>query len=189
MSPSGSPTAGSMKWTKTNRFCGSLANCGWKANESSPASPWTVTRLEISRNGPGSSVPPCAMRIRPGRSAMKSRASPGGACKWIGLGGPAALPKTSCNCALKGGKSTLFSPHAAGSNIARHRASECQIRIEKLLGSTQYLQMRHHAPPERGERVASLENRYDLSPGVFVRDFPDALRDPGVVGVGKAQAR
>src|SRR5438094_1492094 len=188
MSPSGSPTAGSMKWTKTNRFCGSLANCGWKANESSPASPWTVTRLEISRNGPGSSVPPCAMRIRPGRSAMKSRASPGGACKSIGLERPAELPKTSCNCALKGGKSTLFSPHAAGRNSPRTTGSECHILMRKLLLITQHLQMRHHAPPERGKRVASLENRDDLSPGIFVGDFLDALRDPGVVGLGKAQA-
>src|SRR5207247_6347570 len=97
---------------------------------------------------------------------------------------------TGRNCTAKGGKSTpVLSPHAAGSSSPRPTASVRHILMGKLLRSTQHLQMRHHAPPERGDRVASLENRYDLSPGVFVRDFPDALRDPGVVGFGKAQAR
>src|SRR5438309_11920363 len=120
---------------------------------------------------------------------MKRRESPGGACKSIRASRPAPLPKTCCKRISKGGKSPLvLFPHAAGSSNPRLRASQCHILMGKLLGSAQDLQMRHHAPPERGERVASLENRHDLSAGVFVGDFLDALRDPGVVGFGKAQA-
>src|SRR5437667_7683037 len=127
--------------------------------------------------------------MRLGRSAMKRRESPGGACKSIGLERPAVAPRTSCNCTAKGGKSTLvLSPHAAGSSSPRPTTSVRRILMGKLLGSAQDLQMRHHAPPERGERVASLENRHDLSAGVFVGDFLDALRNPRVVRLGTAQA-
>src|SRR6267143_4843308 len=150
--------------------------CGSKANESSPASPWTVTRLEISRNGVVCSTPPCTTRILPGLSAMKSRESPGGACKSIGPERP--LPSTCCNCTAKGGKSTLvLFPHAAGSSSPRPRASVCHVLMGKLLGSAQDLQMRHHAPPERGERVPSLENRHDPSFRIFICNFLGALRD------------
>src|SRR5882762_5296752 len=142
------------------------------------------------RNGAGSKVPPCTTRMRPGRSAMKRRESPGGACKSIGAARP--LLKTTCNRIAKGGNGTplllVLFPHAAGTSSPRLRASECHILMGKLLGSAQDLQMRHHAPPERGERVASLENRHDFSAGIFVRDFFDLLRNPRVVGFGKAQA-
>src|SRR5882762_2717249 len=114
---------------------------------------------------------------------MKRRESPGGACKSIRAPRPAPLPKTCCRRIAKGGKSTLLVlfPHAEGSSSPRLRASQRHILMGKLLGSAQDLQMRHHAPPERGERVASLENRHDPSFRIFIRDFLDALRDPGVV--------
>src|SRR6266480_1929459 len=144
----------STKCTNTKPF---VENWGSKVNESRPASPCVYTRLEMSRNGVGSKVPPCTTRIRPGSSAMKSRESPGGACRSIGLERPAVI--TGCNCTAKGGKSTpVLSPHAAGSSSPRPTASVYHILMGKLLRSTQHLQMRHHAPPERGERVASLEN-------------------------------
>src|SRR6267143_4878915 len=152
----------STKCTNTNPF---VENWGSKANESRPASPCVYTRLEMSRNGIDSKAPPCTTRIRPGSSAMNIRGSPGGACKSIGAERPAALPKTCCNRIAKGGNVVLLlplSPHAAGSSSPRLRASQCHILMAKLLGSAQDLQMRHHAPPERGERVASLENRHDL---------------------------
>src|SRR3989442_15426603 len=120
----------------------------------------------MSRNGVVCSTPPCATRTRPGRSAMKRRESPGGACKSIGLERPAVI--IGCSRTAKGGKSPLvLFPQAAGSSNPRLRASQCHILMGKLLGGAQDLQMRHHAPPERGERVASLENRHDLSAGVF----------------------
>src|SRR5882762_4588614 len=173
------------KCTNTKPF---VENWGSKVNESRPASPCVYTRLEMSRNGVGSKVPPCTTRIRPGSSAMKRRESPGGACKSIGLERPAVI--TGCNRIAKGGKSTLLVlfPHAAGSSSPRLRASQRHILMGKLLGSTQSFQMRHHAPPERGERVASLENRHDPSFRIFICNFLDALRDPGVVGFGETQA-
>src|SRR6266700_7841159 len=56
------------------------------------------------------------------------------------------------------------------------------------LQSPEDFQVRHHAPSERRERVASLEHRDDPAAGVLVRDLLDALRDPGVIGLGEAQA-
>src|SRR5882672_9217227 len=112
---------------------------------------------------------------------MKSRESSGGACKSIGPERP--LPSTCCNCTAKGGKSTLvLFPHAAGSSSPRPTASVRHILMGKLLGGAQDLQMRHHAPPERGEGVASLENRHDLPAGVFGGDSLDARRAQGVGG-------
>src|SRR5881296_3220324 len=115
----------------------------------------------MSRTGVGSKVPPCTTRILPGLSAMNRRESFGGACKSIGPERP--LPSTCCNCTAKGKSPLVLFPHAAGSSNPRLRARQCHILMGKLLGSAQDLQMRHHAPSECGERVASLENRHDLS--------------------------
>src|SRR5713101_8319336 len=163
----------STKCTYTKPFA---KNCGSKANESSPASPWTVTRVEMSRNGVVCSTPPCTTRIRPGRAAIKRRESPGGACKSIGAARP--LLKTTCNRISKGGDSAVLVLllHPAGRSRPSATGREYHILMGKLLGSAQHLQMRHHAPSERGERVAPLENRHDLSSGVFGGDFLDALR-------------
>ncbi len=72
-------------------------NWGWNVNDTSPPSPAVLTRDEMSRNGVASSVPPCAMRMRPGRSAMNRRESPRGACKSIGRTSPAAALNTCCS--------------------------------------------------------------------------------------------
>jgi len=55
----------------------------------------------MSRNGVVCGTLPCTTRILPGRSAMKRRECPGGACKSIGLERPVVM--TGCNSIAKGG--------------------------------------------------------------------------------------
>src|SRR5207245_11298005 len=69
------------------------------------------------------------------------------------------------------------------------RSASRKLRINTLKEeSCRFSREATRSPPERGERVASLENRHDSSFRVFIRNFLDALRDPGVVGFGEAQA-
>jgi len=160
-----------------------------REREAGLPSPCVYRRVEISREGGRLQArPPCTTANPPrARSAMNSRESPGGACKSIGAAKAAAenhLQAASrrarccrCYCTRQAGAARERDgqgiPHSHGETpMKRPSTFRCVTTLR----------------PSAEERVASLENRYDLSSGIFVRDLFDPLRDPGVVGFGEGAA-